>query len=685
MSISNNLSYLNLAASASSYSNLIQDQFSPDIVRGNCEGPLCDFEGLRAVSTADSEGPLCDFEVPWCDFEGLRDLPIEQALDKLMVVIQINPQFFIDNYVKLPPLSADQALPLLTILVEITPFLFVTNFEKFPALSGDQALPLLSILTRLAPDSFADNYEKFPFLSAEQAFPLLMIVAEKDHSSFIRNYLKFSILYPDQLLVLLRIIAEKDHNSFIKNYGKFSGLSSEQVFVLLKIVIKRIFSSKEKVNSQYSLSFILEAFKVSNSKLTMHFLNGMLKTLDDIPLIEHIIQSDPFFQDPSMSDMQAIVSNLSKETAYPALVGLIKYHRNLFSTYFPLIFTHLTTPIEGEISAWIDERRFFEVAAFSEIKIDPEKTLDPIWAKFCEFKRIEDLELRKKDGELWVCVGRKKQPEGYYYIFRFRPEFAAEAALHKKTNEIYPAIEVSIGEFFNYLSKLDYTGLLAELGYSLQRKEVAADYNYLEDDTITIPDRKSLIYRYNQIKTHFPYWAELPELSIISSPGIASDADFVQALMKCDGLISEGKEFIHDQIIHIIPLLKTAEGGSDFYIKTKKLKIDWFQSYVDKINLIKEEAKKTESSLFGKELSEKFLNNLPILETLLGALVDTIGSKQFRPRSKIETVLVSLEEICTSAEWIAFFQKRYNGVEFCPKFDQNIIRELAKFIDELKL
>ena len=464
MSISNNLSCLNLAISASSDPNLIQDQFSPDRVRPNCEGPLCDFEGLRAVSTADSEGPLCDLKAPLFDFEGLRDLPIEQALDKLMVVIQINPRFFIDNYVKLPPLSADQALPLLTTLVEIAPFLFVTNFEKFPDLTADQALPLLSILTGLAPDSFADYYEKFPFLSAKQAFPLLMIVAEKDHSSFIRNYRKFSILFPDQVLALLKIIAEKDRNSFIENYGEFSGLSSEQVLVLLKIVIKKNFHSKKEVNSQYTLSSVLEAFKLSNLELTTHFLNGMLKTLDDIPLIEHIIQSDPFFQDPSISDMQAIMRNLSKETAYPAVVGLIKYHRNLFSAYFPLIFTHLTTPNEGEISGWIDERRFFEVSAFSEIKIDPEKTLDPIWVKFCEFKRIEDLELRKKDGELWVCVGRKKQPEGYYYIFRFKPEFASEAAFYKKTNEIYPAIELSIENFFYYLSRLDSTGFLTKLG-----------------------------------------------------------------------------------------------------------------------------------------------------------------------------------------------------------------------------
>jgi hypothetical protein len=193
------------------------------------------------------------------------------------------------------------------------------------------------------------------------------------------------------------------------------------------------------------------------------------------------------------------------------------------------------------------------------------------------------------------------------------------------------------------------------------------------------------MYRYNQLRA--TRYEKLPELSIVSSSGIASDNDFVKALVENDGLISNGKEFIHDQLLHITPLLIMARNGSEFFKETKQAKIDWIQSYVLKLSIIK----KGDSNLIPQEVSAELQKNLPILETLLGAVVDLMASKVRNKSKDIGEIIFDFQDIISSSMWLAYFKKRYREEiilptgELIPKYDDAIINKLARFIDEWEL
>ena len=307
-----------------------------------------------------------------------------------------------------------------------------------------------------------------------------------------------------------------------------------------------------------------------------------------------------------------------------------------------------------------------------------------------ELSGFEEAELRKKDSELWECLERKKQPEGHLYTYKFKPEFISRNVLVAKVAEIFPAIEPSISEVANSLGNPFSLKLLHELGYFIEDKGLKYS---TEANIITIPDRDALLYRYNQLRT-LPSgkWAHLPELSIISSEGIASDTLFVKALADNDGLISEGKEFIHDQMIHIIPLLMVALKGSSFYEEVQKEKTGKFQSYIAKINFIKNEISKTNSSFLSAQQSKELRDNLPILETLLGALVDSIAALEFTSTEELSIIHeFSLHWILHSPSWVCYLEKRYAmdrvlpSGDLIPKFNLQIMERLADFIDTLEI
>ena len=658
----------------------------PEEFPGDCEG----FPGLSAGLPLDLiEDELEEFPGNYEGFSGLSD---DGALTKKELI------GFAENYEKFPILSVDQAFPLLKIVAVEEPRGFAGNYEKFPALSAEQAFSLLKIVAEKAPREFAGNYEKFPALSAEQAVALLPVVAEKAPREFAGNYEKFPVLSAEQAFPLLKIVAEKEPIRFAENYEKFPDLSAEQQEPVLAMLVQHIFPPSMEKHSRASFYQLKKQLKESSplikalsKELTRRFLEGELKTRDDIPLIEHIIQHSPDLVHRSIED---IMRNVSKETADNILIALIKYHKELFSTNLGYIFAQLMTQREGEASARIDVMQFLEVPEFEEIKDHFQRTLPSIWATFLEFKQSEEAEFRKKDSELWECTGRKKQPEGYLYTFKCRPEFIGDSEYRVKTDEIYPAIEPHCKNVSAFLGFPHYTKFLAELGYLLveDKKQVTTESSDLFPDrptqdgtTITIPDREALMYRYNQLRA--TRYKKLPELSIVSSSGIASDNDFVKALIENDGLISNGKEFIHDQLVHITPLLIMARNGSEFFKEIKKAKIDWFQAYVSKLALIKEGG----ANLIPQELSAELQKNLPILETLLGVVVDLMASKVRKAGDNIDENIFDFNDIISASIWVAYLKKRYpeeiilSTGTLIPKYDDAIIKKLAEFIDDLEL
>jgi len=547
-----------------------------------------------------------------------------------------------------------------------TPSTEVCNFRGLGALPIEQALAHLSVIAKKAPVFFIENYEKFPSLSGEQALPFFITVAKVSPYTFIENYRKFPPLKVDEVLALLRI------------------------------VMKAISSYSRKPGGEYTLKSLLETvneFNPITKELTGKFLAGQLKTSDDIPVIEHIIQYSAFFHAPTRADIELIFTNVSKETAYDMLVALIMYRKDLFLTHLDYIFANLTTTCVAELSGRIDKTEFLGALDCEEIKRHLEKDFPLIWTEFCEFQRSEQIELRKKDGALWTCIKRKKQTEGYDYTFVFRPEYLTPESFRRKMSDIYPAVEPRIEAVAHYLGYPFILEFFFKLGYLLGNTNTSSVTRYDDKiliskqyNTITIPDRDALLYRYNQLRTLSPSWAHLPELSITSSKGIASDMDFVQALVQSDGLISDEKEFIHDHFAHIVPLLMTARNGSEFYEEIKKQKISWFQSYISKIDFIKKELEKADSPFFTEEDSREFKRNLPILETLLGAMVDTIQNKEFNPGVDVSTRLYSFKQILTLPQWVYYLENRYSKEsEGIPKFEIGIIRRLAELIDELHL
>jgi hypothetical protein len=297
-------------------------------------------------------------------------------------------------------------------------------------------------------------------------------------------------------------------------------------------------------------------------------------------------------------------------------------------------------------------------------------------------EKIRELERDpvKKDidqhtSELWRCVGRREDPTGvgFLYDFKLKPEYLGDESLIKdKMNEIYPAIEFHTYESFRALVSHDHHYLPA-LGYQVQ--------SFYNDIVITLPDRNALIALYNRYRESH---RGLPELSIISSPGIATDKDFVQAMIKHDAIIADGKEFIHDHTAHILILLQRILRYYPTYTLFKAESTEHYQLHLDKIEQLKSELIKEKSDFFTETEARDLSVYLPVFETLLGALVDTLSSyRSFAPHG--------LEVIIMSPEWRNYLKKRYSQANHDaspdpkpPVFDDTTMPQIRALLPIIK-
>jgi hypothetical protein len=266
-------------------------------------------------------------------------------------------------------------------------------------------------------------------------------------------------------------------------------------------------------------------------------------------------------------------------------------------------------------------------------------------------EKIRELERDpvKKDidqhtSELWRCVGRREGPTGvgFLYEFKMKPEYLGDEALMKdKMREIYPAIEFTFNQSFQAINT-HHNKYLNDLGYGIQ-----FFYDHL---AITLPDRDALLALYNRYRESHP---DLPELNIISSPGIATDKDFVQAMIKHDAMIADGKEFIHDHSAHILVLLRRVFGIQSDFNSFKIQSTKYYQINLEKIERLKSELRKAKSDFFTEAQASDLSTYLPLFETLLGALVDTVSSLlAFAP--------ITLENGIVEPQWQYYLKKRYS-------------------------
>jgi hypothetical protein len=226
----------------------------------------------------------------------------------------------------------------------------------------------------------------------------------------------------------------------------------------------------------------------------------------------------------------------------------------------------------------------------------------------------ERFKIKEKKSGLWNCFGRTIDPvsNGFLYQFSFKSEYQFFDALEIKQTEIFPAIEMSAEavhlqfnenaiaarihvkeqilkdiekkisqakinnnnpgfytgfQFQVALDRLDREKRVVEselkaLNFSLKAVSFLNELGYKTDNStgeivLTLPDHEFLMFYYNRVRKEQKN-LNLPKITLASSNGIASDLEYVFALMKHDGLLSNSTEFVHDHLQHIYVLMKKA-------------------------------------------------------------------------------------------------------------------------------
>ncbi len=161
-------------------------------------------------------------------------------------------------------------------------------------------------------------------------------------------------------------------------------------------------------------------------------------------------------------------------------------------------------------------------------------------------------ELAKKESALYHCVAvRHDLYGGKLYTFKQKEEFADTSAFIALTNRIFPAVEQRVGGVPFRIKKT----LFEKLGFSV-----------ISEDTITLPDREAFLARWAILQESDK---SLPDLRIADSAGIATDMEYIWSYLSHDSLLSDGKEFVHDQLLHIAMLVQLIEGEACQYIQAK--------------------------------------------------------------------------------------------------------------------
>lgn len=305
-----------------------------------------------------------------------------------------------------------------------------------------------------------------------------------------------------------------------------------------------------------------------------------------------------------------------------------------------------------------------------ELSLPPEDRLRSI--------PLHEEEIKKKDGVIWKCLDRvPNKAGGNLLLYQLRPEFDSithrpgvnleekKQAGKAKVNAMHPAIELlpidlqhlrplskkeaqqwieseiergfkraGLGkiskespeyqealnscqrrlEVGRFLQKLGYQMIYAEKGVNLQ-----------------VPDRDALLLNWEKLKEENP---KLRDLDISSAEGIAGDLAFAIAYLLHDALLSEGVEFLHDHMAHVMPTASIVLhyalyppdqfGQSSGNLRYKYITADVLSFYKD-IVIIKREIKEGILQTSGENIAllERHLEHF---EANLGAFVDTMTS-----------------------------------------------------------
>ena len=220
---------------------------------------------------------------------------------------------------------------------------------------------------------------------------------------------------------------------------------------------------------------------------------------------------------------------------------------------------------------------------------------------------------REKAATPWNYLGSKANPEGgFLHTFSLQKEYQTSwyadqlgrNLIHKDSlkeentqkkklhNELflqYPAPRSAhfmkdINSFYAWFFQI--TPLLHHLGYSfyIEEKEVY----------ITLPCPTALLKNWKSAQEEHPD-LNLPPISIAILNGIAPHQEFVEAYQKNDLVISQSEDFLHDQLIHILPSLKRIIDYRKEYLEIRK---KWLFFIEKATTLIQQSSLEKQQSLY---------------------------------------------------------------------------------------
>ncbi|HEY5259412.1 MAG TPA: hypothetical protein VIJ46_02110, partial [Rhabdochlamydiaceae bacterium] len=262
--------------------------------------------------------------------------------------------------------------------------------------------------------------------------------------------------------------------------------------------------------------------------------------------------------------------------------------------------------------------------------------------------QVEQQEIAQRSGEFWECLSREKGAlGGFIYKFRLQGDFddvtpnenraARTKAAEQKSKKMFPAIELTGSQMLaldpnvpeselrpGTLKIREHLQILMQLGYRAERKEDGV-YLYL-------PDREALLTNWETLRATHP---DLPELTILSSEGIAGDIDYVKAYFTHDGILSTGKEFLHDHQAHILSVIvlilssgKPSDvlGQNPTYRMEKSRMVLLLGKAYRRVMIARELCKTNFLKVPDEELA-LLKKHLPKIEATLGSFADILSSK----------------------------------------------------------
>lgn len=233
-----------------------------------------------------------------------------------------------------------------------------------------------------------------------------------------------------------------------------------------------------------------------------------------------------------------------------------------------------------------------------ESKSNELRTADILEVQLIEIDKIESEEerdlLSKTDG-LWVCAQRREDEfGGYIYTFKIKDGFneidphtfdgelidrlidlecdsfpaiqqgaldlmyifddrvgglSVDEIVHRKTRyltERYgndPSVwEKKVKE--NLLIYSQYGHYFSSLGYQLRSEGNCV--------LLDLPDHKAIDARWKNLQKEIP---SLPDFKVVLSEGVADEKAFIQAFLNDTIILSDGKEFVHDNTQHVMKLI----------------------------------------------------------------------------------------------------------------------------------